>query len=764
MLKKFNNLLTTTMLNSKMSGSVLFFSSYIAMLTLQNKRKISTIKYKLPNLDFTNAEIIRKYWESRQEEHSYLEEVLGDKAITWVKERNNHSINKLGNPERSPLYNKVLNILDSKDKIPDVYKIGELYYNFWKDINNTRGILRRTTLMSFKSDNTVWETVIDIDLLGKNEKESWVYSGYSLLKPEYNSDEKPSKIILHLSRGGADAQVLREFDLNTLEFITNNGFIVPEAKTKVSWKSNDTLLIGTDLKDGKSLTDSGYPRVVREWKRGTPLEESVILFEGEVTDVSVSGSMHKHRGYDVEIYNRYITFYTSKKVVKIPGSDKFVELDLPDDASIDSFYDQLLISLRSDWTINGETYESGSLLSVSWDDFVNKNDNLKFTQLFKPEERVNIESFIKTKNFVIINSLDNVKSRLIFWKYVGNNSWTFFGQDKEAVIRGASITAVDKDSNDFYWLTIGSFITPSTLYLANCNEGVENAKLLKSIPAQFDATDLEETQGEAISADGTKIPYFMISKKGLVLDGSNPTLLWGYGGFEISLTPSYIPILGEGWLKSGGCYVSANIRGGGEFGPKWHQAGLKENRNLVYDDFIAVAENLISRNITQPKHLGIRGGSNGGLLMGNMMVRRPDLFGAICNAVPLLDMKRYNKLLAGASWMAEYGNPDTDDWKYLQKYSAYHNIDPVNASKTYPALLMTSSTRDDRVHPYHARSFVKRLLELKELSDDKEIDNVYMYENIEGGHGGAADTKQQAFMNVMYIEFLWNTIGKHIKR
>jgi prolyl oligopeptidase len=524
MLRSFNNSLTT-ILNSKMSGSILFCSSYLAMLTLQNKRKISTVKHTLPKiLDFTNPEITRKYWESRQEEHSYLEEVLGDKAITWVKDRNNHSLKNIGNPKDSPLYDKFLNILDSKDKIPHVSRIGEFYYNFWKDINNTRGILRRTTLMSFKSDNTTWQTVVDIDLLGKNEKESWVYGGYSLLKPDYNSEEIPSKIILHLSRGGADAQVLREFDLNTLAFVTNDPFNVPESKSRISWKSNDLLLIGTDLSDGKSLTDSGYPRVVREWKRGTPLEETVVVFEGDVTDVSVTGYMYKHRGYDVEVYDRGITFYTSKKVVKIPGSEKFVNLDVPDDAEIDSFFDQLLISLRSDWSINGETYISGSLLSVSWNDFVFKSEKMIITQLFTPEERVTIESFTKTKKFVIIDSLDNVKSRLIFWKYIGNNSWTFFGQENEAVIRGTSISAVDKDSNDFYWLTIGSFITPSTLYLANCNEGVDSAKLLKNVPPQFDASDLEESQGEAISADGTKIPYFMISKKGMKLNGTNPTL------------------------------------------------------------------------------------------------------------------------------------------------------------------------------------------------------------------------------------------------
>lgn len=359
-------------------------------------------------------------------------------------------------------------------------------------------------------------------------------------------------------------------------------------------------------------------------------------------------------------------------------------------------------------------------------------------------------------------------------------------EEHQAVIRMSSIKPLDSDHSDEYWLTMGSMINvsllydfklllifvnqPDTLKLVNSNDavkGVHEARIIRSLPHMFNNENLQEQQLEAISSDGTRIPYFIISNKDIQYDGNNSTLLYGYGGFEISLTPTYAPVVGLGWLERGGVFVSANIRGGGEFGPSWHQAAKRENRYLAYDDFIAVAEDLIHRNITTPSKLGIRGGSNGGLLMGNMIIRRPDLFGAVVCAVPLLDMRRYNVLLAGASWMAEYGNPDTMDWNFLRKYSAYHNInfEDVKCDK-YPPLLMTTSTRDDRVHPYHARCFAKRLLDIRPYpmqSDNStcpiQRDRVFYYENIEGGHGGAADNPQQAFMNALYLDFLWKVIG-----
>ena len=460
----------------------------------------------------------------------------------------------------------------------------------------------------------------------------------------------------------------------------------------------------------------------------------------------------KHRGYRVEIRYRSLTFWTSSKFIRILGfynpdatsedSEKdFQELKVQEDAAISIFADQIIIKLRSDWKTTTGLFPAGSLIVGSVKDVLNKGDAATYHVLFTPTPTVSLSSYTKTKNFLILHTLDSVKSRLHFWSYSKSQDsdewlWKFHDAEEKAVIRGASVTAVDEDENDFYWWTTSSFITPSTLSLGNATQGpkgVALAKPLKSLPHQFNSEGLVEAQFEAVSKDGTKVPYFIIYKdsdgKGVLTNRCTPTLLYGYGGFEISLTPSYAALVGSGWLEKGGCYVSANIRGGGEFGPSWHQAAKRENRQLAYDDFIAVAEDLIQRGITSPGNLGIRGGSNGGLLMGNMIVQRPDLFGAVCCAVPLLDMKIFNRLLAGNSWMAEYGNPDTDDWKFLKNYSPYHNIDAKGCT-LYPPLLMTTSTRDDRVHPYHARCFVKRLIDCQDtkIHDEKSLGKSFIYD------------------------------------
>lgn len=739
-------------------GPILFCSSIctIALLrTFSSKQFVRTISMKKSNVE---------YWIEQDSKHNYLEEVNGSKAMEWVKQRNAHALDALGDPTNTKLYNKILDILDSKDKIPHVSKIGDYYYNFWQDSNNQRGVFRRTTLLSYKSDQIKWEIVIDIDELGNREGESWVYKGFTLYRPD-DLSVPPTKILLYLSRGGSDATVIREFDLSTFKFVSEKegGFVLSEAKSRVAWKTADILLVGTDFKDNNSMTDSGYPRVIKEWVRGTPLTSANLIFEGDKSDVSVSSFILKHRQYQVEIRQRAITFYTSKTYVLLPEANSaWIELQVPEDAQISQFYDQMLVKLRKAWKLGTKVFNAGSLISVGWKDFIDNGQNASFEILFQQQDRVSLDDFEVTYNYVIVHSLENVKSRLTFWKYE-NNCWKFKGSEPNAIIRGLSFSAVDKNENDHYWITSYSFLDPSTLYLAHANEGgpesVVKAKPLKKMPMFFKSDDLISTQCMAVSEDRTEIPYFIIHKKNIELNGNTPTLLYGYGGFEIPMLPGYLTDIGVGWLEKGYAYAVANIRGGGEFGPEWHQAALKQNRKLAYDDFIAVAVDLIDKKITSPERLAIRGGSNGGLLMGNMMVRRPDLFGAICCAVPLLDMRRYNKLLAGASWVAEYGDPDTDDWSFLQHYSPYHNIDYRNGAKTYPALLMTTSTKDDRVHPYHARCFVKRLCELKENSKDSP-DNVFYFENIEGGHGGAADMKQQAFMKALTLKFLCNTVGK----
>mmetsp|Transcript_17411 Transcript_17411/g.29182 ORF Transcript_17411/g.29182 Transcript_17411/m.29182 type:complete len:778 (+) Transcript_17411:56-2389(+) len=717
----------------------------------------------------SSGESLATYWEKRDGENVYLEEVLGNEALQWVNDKNQKCIAALGDPTEDPLYPSVLSILESKDKIPHLRKIGSYYYNFWTDENHIRGIWRRvSSLEEYASDSCQWETVLDLDELGQKEGESWVYKGHTLNDLDAHKGVTPTRTLLSLSRGGADATVVREFDLETKTFVdpdTDNGFYVPEAKSRVSWLSSNEVLVGTDFDgSGDALTDSGYPRVIHRWKRGTPLSSSKEVYSGDKTDVSVSDYLCVHGGHSFEWRSRSLTFYTSKTSVRMGGEDQWHVLEsLQEDAETCQFLNQMLISLRSDWKISSSvTYRSGSLLAVDILDFVYNGLQAHSLQaIFEPsaDNRVSLDSYVLLRSRVVLHLLDNVKSRLSFWEYDESmGEWKFHDSEVDPVIRGASLRAIDSDNSDLCWFTTSTFLTPSQLSILDASlgaSGVSSAMRspLKCLPAQFDAAGLVEEQGQATSEDGTIVPFFILRAKNIKYDGSNPTLLYGYGGFEISLLPSYTAITGTTWLKNGGVYVSANIRGGGEFGPEWHQAALKSNRKSCYDDFIAVAEALIAQKITSSAHLGIRGGSNGGLLMGNMMTRRPDLFGAVVCQVPLLDMKRYSGLLAGASWMAEYGDPMTSDWEdYLKNYSAYHNIDIETAkADQYPPLLMMTSTRDDRVHPYHARSFVERL---QSVGSSKVI----YYENLEGGHGGAADAKQQAYMICLYTKFLLKTL------
>jgi len=717
-----------------------------------------------------SADEIRNYWLSRNGEHEWLEAVESTEALDWVKRRNELAFAALGNPAQSPSRDQALTILDSKEKIPSISKIGEFYYNFWNDDVNVRGLLRRTTLMSFKSAAPKWETVLDLDVLCEQEGESWVYRGYTVYKPDPAIDKTgvASRVLLKLSPGGSDAAVVREFDLLTKQFIpvSAGGFYLPEAKSYASWKDADTLLVGTDMRDGtKSLTTSGYPRTVREWKRGTALTESKLIMECDDSDMMIVGYVSRHRGHKYQLICISHTFYTNTYMIKLPMGS-WVELPKPAHATIEQFADKVLITLRKDWVLEdgkNTTYQAGSVLAVDVASFLADKDKADFTPLFEPTGRCSLDGMTITAGYVILELLDNVRSKVVFWKHTKENGWVKKSEESNPVIRGLSLAAVDEDNNDYLWLRTESFVKPSTLSLVNAGEGIstiEKAKPLKSLPSMFDASNLQEQQFEATSEDGTIIPYFIISKKDIVLNGANPTLVYGYGGFEISMTPGYAAVVGKLWLERGGVYVVANIRGGGEFGPKWHQAALKENRKLAYDDFIAVAEDLLKKKITSTPHLGIRGGSNGGLLMGNMYTRRPDLWGAVVCQVPLLDMYRYSHLLAGASWMGEYGNPDIqEEWAYLQKYSAYHNIDP---RKVYPPLLMMTSTKDDRVHPYHARCFVKRVLEVGTAQADGGLERgqVHYYENIEGGHGGAADNKQAAANNALIYDFLWKILKK----
>ncbi len=668
--------------------------------------------------------------------HIWLEDVTGTKALAWVKKQNAQSTKIVtASPSFPQTRDRFLEVLNSTDKIPWVSKMGPHYYNFWRDKDHVRGLWRRTTLEEYRTNAPAWETVLDLDALGAAEKENWVWEGASPLVPEY------TRCLIQLSRGGADASVVREFDLTTKQFVPD-GFTLPEAKSSVAWHDRNTLFVGTDFGAG-SLTTSGYPRVAKMWTRGTPLSSATVVFEGQSSDVSAIAYTDRTPGFERDFVARGTTFFTNETYVLRGGQP--VKIDKPDDADASVHREWLFLRLRSDWTTGGRTWPGGSLLACRFDEFL--NGSRTFDALFTPSERTSLDDFSPTLNTVIVSELDNVKSKLYVLRYT-NGAWsrTPLGGMPEIGVLDAS--AVDDMESDDYFLTSTGFLTPTSLSLGTA--GGAAPVLLKHEPEFFDPSPYTVTQHEAVSADGTRVPYFQVARSDLALDGAAPTILHGYGGFEVAMTPYYSGSVGRGWLERGGVFVIANIRGGGEFGPRWHQAALLANRPRAYEDFIAVAEDLSRRRVTSATHLGCMGGSNGGLLVGNMLTMRPDLWGAIVCQQPLLDMRRYNKLLAGASWMAEYGDPDKpEEWAFIRTFSAYHN-----ASKTahYPPTLFTSSTRDDRVHPGHARKMVARL-------QAQGHPHILYYENVEGGHAGAADNTQRAFMSAMAYEFLW----QHLK-
>lgn len=662
----------------------------------------------------------------------WLEDVQGEKSLEWARAQNAVTQRELeASPDFKPIRERLLSIYDSKARIPAVAKHGEFFYNFWKDAQHVRGLWRRTTLTEYRKETPAWETVLDLDALAAAEKENWIWKETDWLRPGED------RVLVYLSRGGGDAVVVREFDLPSKSFV-KDGFSLPEAKTDTSWRNRDTLYVATNF-GAETLTDSGYARIVKEWKRGTPLSEARTVFEGTARDVGVGSWVSDRFGFHREAVRRSITFFTSETHLRV--GDQFMKLEVPPDARVGTFKEFITVVLRSAWTVGGKTYPAGALLAAPWEKFL--AGGREFDVLFEPGPRKSLAGSTATKSHLILNELENVTSRLTVLTWEGS-TWkrTPLPAPKFGT---AAAAAVDEDSDD-YFLSVAGFLIPSSLYYGTV--GQEQRELLKQLPSFFDADGLEVAQYEAVSKDGTRIPYFQISRKNLKLDGSNPTLLYGYGGFEISMTPSYSPGHGSAWLERGGVYVLANIRGGGEFGPAWHQAALKENRQRAYDDFIAIAENLIARRVTSTPHLGIMGGSNGGLLMGVMATQRPDLFGAVVCQVPLLDMRRYNQLLAGASWMGEYGNPDVpEEWSYISRYSPYQNLKP---GVKYPRILFTTSTRDDRVHPGHARKMAAAMEALKA--------DVLYYENIEGGHGGAANNQQLSYMNGLAYAFLWKQL------
>ncbi len=672
--------------------------------------------------------------------HAWLEDVQGEKALDWVKARNAKAEAEIaGTPAFKTLEAQIRAILDSDAKIPGVEKIGGYYYNFWKDKQHERGVWRRTTLDEYRKPEPKWETVLDLDALNKAENAKWVWHGADCLKPKYE------RCLIALSPGGSDADVTREFDLTTKQFV-QDGFFRPEAKGGLAWIDEDTVYVFTDFGPG-TLTTSGYPNIVKEWKRGTPLSAAKTVYEGKPGDMYIAAMRDHTPGWQRDFVSRTLAFYNDELYLR--GKDgTLVKIDAPNSAQKNVHKEWLLLELREPYSAGGKTYAPGALIATRFDDFM--AGKREFTALFEPDEHSSLAGYTWTRDHLVLNVMQDVKNRLSVLT-PGKDGWAKSDFVGAPTIGTLGVGAVDADDSNAVWLTATDFLTPTTLSIATVTDksGGQQPEVLKSNPVFFDGSKDVIEQHFATSKDGTKVPYFLVRPKALAFDGKAPTLLYGYGGFEVSMTPAYSGGIGKGWLEKGGVYALANIRGGGEYGPRWHQAALKANRHKAYEDFAAIADDLVARMVTSKQHLGAMGGSNGGLLMGNMLTQYPEKFGAIVVQVPLLDMKRYSHLLAGASWMAEYGNPDTADWEFIKGFSPYHLFDPA---KTYPATLFTTSTKDDRVHPGHAR----KMMALMEAAGK----DVRYYENIEGGHGGAANNAQAAHMTALAYTFLWDQLAK----
>lgn len=653
-----------------------------------------------------------------------LEDIRSSESMTWVKGENEISSQHLkSNPSFTDTKNNIKNILASKERIPGVSIVGDSIFNHWTDEKNPRGLWRRTKLSELSKKDPNWDILLDVDALGKAENESWVFKHADIVKTDY------TRALVFLSRKGKDATIMREFDLVSKSFM-KDGFTLPESKMNATWVNKDTLAVATDF-GPNTMTDSGYPRLVKLWKRNQSLADAKLVLETPNKNIGVWAQTYQDGDKFYTLLVDRVTFYEGFTYV-LAGNSEVKKLPIPYDSEVDGVFNgDAYFLAKSDFKTETSTFKSGELLKISVASIMeDRKTNPELVFKSTPEQIYNSIAFSKTKRWIRV--LNQVNPNIFELTSSGK-----LLPIKLPKVGNTSLMATAEDS-DLILLTYSNYSQPTTLYSYQGNI----LKKLKSLPSFFKASDILVEQKWTTSKDGTRIPYYLVRHKTMKYNSKNPTLLYAYGGFEVPLAPSYSGVLGKAWLESGGTYVLANIRGGGEFGPSWHQSALKLNRQRAFDDFFSVAEDLIKTKVTSSKNLGIMGGSNGGLLMGVALTQRPDLFKAIVCEVPLLDMSRYHLLLAGASWVAEYGSPEIPvERDYLLSYSPYQNLKPT---QTYPDVFLTTSTEDDRVHPGHARKMAAKL---------KSMGKPYLYfENTEGGHGRTADLNQAAeYMAMQYV-------------
>jgi prolyl oligopeptidase len=672
--------------------------------------------------------------------YRWLEDVKGDRAMTWVKAENAKSAGVL---ERDPryvgIYKSALAMANAKDRIPGASFMAGALYNFWQDSAHVRGIWRKTTLESYRTASPVWTTVLDLDALAKTEKANWVWHGADCELPA------EQRCLLLLSDGGEDAVTVREFDVTTRAFV-KDGFTFPKGKQSFAWMGIDTLLVSREWKPGE-MTASGYAYVVKRLARGQPLANAVEVFRGDPKDVSVAPeTIVDGTGHRASFIVRGVSFFESEKYL-IRAND-VVRLNMPAKSSpVDLIDGQVIVRLSEEWKSGATTIRTGSLASFDAAHAMKTPDALAPVAIYEPGPRESVEGASATKDQLLVGITQNVNGRVLVCTRTPQGTWTHTAIAlPDNLSTGVASTDIRSDRA---FIRVSGYLTPTSVWLADASHAM--AVQVKAISPRFDASRSVVEQYEATSKDGTKVPYFIVHPKGMKLDGSNPTILTAYGGFEISSTPQYDANAGKLWIEQGGVYVVANIRGGGEFGPAWHEAGLKTKRQVIYDDFAAVGQDLIARRITSPRRLGIVGGSNGGLLMGVEMTQHPELWNAVQIEVPLLDMMRYEQIAAGASWVGEYGSVSVPaERAFLASISPLQNL---RAGVKYPTPFIWTTTKDDRVGPQHARKFAAKMA-------DMGLPYLF-YEVIEGGHGAGANAEERAHTTAMgYVYFTRRLMDK----